>query len=137
MFFTIKELKSWLLVSIFEVAMALTAAVVFSVLLVLKIENHIVAEWWTIFAPLFAFDILTAYFDIIVFIRLYLALDRSLAAKRLIINAVVILLLVIFKVLLCQKLEGTKHFPYSVIYTPLFVLLFLLLVRSCILSDKF
>nr|XP_002156195.2 transmembrane protein 203 [Hydra vulgaris] len=87
MIFTLKELKRWILISIFEVSMALTVVLIFSVLLLLKIERHLDASWWTIFAPLFAFDILTAYFDIIVFIRLYLVLERSLAAKRLITNA--------------------------------------------------
>ena len=136
MLFTLKELKKWLQVTVFEMTMIVGSWLFFSILLVLKMEGHLLATWWTIFTPLYACDTLIAYFDLIVFIHLYKAMEKSLAVKRIIINTVIILLLIIYKVLLCQQLEGLRLMKYSVIHSPLFILMFLLLVRSCIVSES-
>ena len=134
MLFTLKELEKWLQVTIFEISIACASALVFSLLLALKLENVLDASWWTIFTPVFACDTLIAYFDLIVFIHLYKANERQMAVKRIMINTTIILLLIIYKVLLCQQLEGVKQMRYSTIHSPLFILFFILLVRSCIVS---
>ena len=134
MLFTLKEIEKWLQITVFEMSIACVSALVFAILLALKMENVLESTWWTIFTPLYACDALVAYFDLIVFIHLYKANERNMAVKRIMINTAIILLLVIYKVLLCQQLEGLKQMRYSTVHSPLFVLLFVLLVRSCIVS---
>lgn len=134
MLFTLKEIEKWLQVTVFEMSIACASALIFSILLALKLENVFDATWWTIFTPLYACDALIAYFDLIVFIHLYKANERNVAVKRIMINTSINLLLIIYKVLLCQQLEGVKHMRYSTVHSPLFVLLCVLLVRSCIVS---
>ena len=136
MFLTLHELKQWLQITIFELTMILTSTLAFTVLLALKIEGDMTASWWVIFSPLFACDTLIAYFDLIVFIHLYMASEKTLAVKRMMINTAIVLLLVIYKVLLCQHLQGTRNHKYSAIHAPLFILMFFLLVRSCIVADN-
>lgn len=136
MLFTLKELKKWLQITVFELTMMIASVLAFSILLVLKLEDYLDSTWWTVFTPLFACDTLMAYFDLIVFIHLYMAMEKSLAVKRIIINTAIILLLIIYKVLLCQQLEGVREMKYAVVHSPLFILMFFLLVRSCIVSDN-
>jgi len=134
MLFTLAELEKWLQVTIFEISIAAISALAFSLLLALKLEGVLTATWWTIFTPLYVCDTLVAYFDLIVFVHLYKENEKSIAVKRIMINTTVILLLIIFKVLLCQQLEGVKLMKYATIHSPLFILMFILLVRSCIVS---
>merc|ERR1712150_44452 len=136
MFLSVRELKQWLQITAFEIAMLLTATIAFVILLALKIEDDIDSTWWMVFSPLFACDTLIAYFDLIVFIHLYMAEEKTLAVKRVMINTAIILLLVIYKVLLCQQLEGTRSMKYSAIHSPLFILMFFLLIRSCIVANN-
>ncbi len=113
------------------------AALIFSILLALKLEDLLSISWWTVFVPLFACDALVAYFDAIVFIRMYLDGELEVALKRVILNGCVLLLLSIYKILLCQKLTGKNDLQYSVIHTPIFILMFGLIIRStCGMPEK-
>lgn len=136
MFLSLRELKQWLQITAFEIAMLLIATIAYVILLALKIEDDINATWWMVFSPLFACDTLIAYFDLIVFIHLYMTEEKTLAVKRVMINTAIILLLVIYKVLLCQQLEGTRSMKFSAIHSPLFILMFFLLIRSCIVANN-
>ena len=136
MIFTLRELTRWLRLTIVELFLMTVAFFLFSIILALKLDGQITLSWWEVFAPLFACDILVAYFDIIVFIRLYLANEDEVAFKRIIVNGAVILLLFVYKILLCQKLTGGNDLRYPVIHTPLFILAKGLLIRSCVIPDK-
>ena len=136
MFITLQELKRWLQITTFEIAMLLTTTLAFTILVAMKVEGDLNASWWMVFSPLFACDTLIAYFDLIVFIHLYMATEKTLAVKRVMINTAILLLIVIYKVLLCHQLQGTRNMKFSAIHAPLFILMFFLLVRSCIVSDN-
>ena len=136
MVFTLRELSRWLRITVFEFCLMITSVFIFSILLALKLDGQILLSWWEVFIPLFACDALIAYFDIIVFIRLYLEKEDEIAFKRIIVNGAVILLLFIYKILLCQKLTGGNDLRYPVIHTPLFILAKGLLIRSCVIPHK-
>lgn len=136
MLFSLKELENWLRMTIFEFSIVVLSAFAFSILLALKIEGVLESSWWTVFSPLYACDTMIGYFDLIVFIHLYKANEKSIAVKRIMVNTTILLLLLIFKVLMCQQLEGDKHFRYATIHSPLFILMFVLLVRSCIQGSQ-
>lgn len=136
MIFTLKELTRWLRLTVFEFSLMIIAAFLFSILLVLRLDGKIFISWWEVFIPLFVCDGLIVYFDTIVFIRLYLEGEDEIAFKRVILNGAVVLLLFIYKILLCQKLTGANDLRYPVIHIPLFILAKGLLIRSCVISDK-
>lgn len=136
MVFTLRELSRWLRLTVFEFCLMITSVFIFSILLALKLDGELSLSWWEVFIPLFGCDALIAYFDIIVFIRLYLANEDEIAFKRIIVNGAVMLLLFIYKILLCQKLTGGNDLRYPVIHTPLFILAKGLLIRSCVIPDK-
>lgn len=131
MLLTVKELKTWLGLSIFEIWLHIVSLFVFSILLAVKTEQPDAMSWWTVFIPLFICDGCVAYFSSIVFIRLIMVGEKKIAALRTLWSSCSIALLVAFKVFLCQKLEGSKLFGYAVIHIPLFVLLKLLALRAC------
>ncbi|KAJ7372328.1 hypothetical protein OS493_019773 [Desmophyllum pertusum] len=131
MIFTLKEVIKWLGLSIFELWLHIMAFIVFSVLVAVKLEGGTTRSWWTVFIPLFVCDGCVAYFSSIVFIRLYLAGDRRLAAMRTLWSISVVALLLTYKITLCQRLEGIREIDYAVIHVPLFILLKMLAVRAC------
>uniref|UniRef100_UPI00358E2549 transmembrane protein 203 n=1 Tax=Myxine glutinosa TaxID=7769 RepID=UPI00358E2549 len=129
MLFTVQELVQWLGFATFEMAIQLLGILVFSVLQSLKLD------WWNVFIPLFVADGLTAYFTVIVFIRLYQDGDMRLAGMRTLWIATVLSLKFIFEMLLCQKLvQPSSDLSHGLIMSPLFILLQLLMVRACRVS---
>ncbi|GIY35937.1 hypothetical protein CDAR_434631 [Caerostris darwini] len=67
----------------------------------LKLENCILMSWWTTFIPLFVCDGVNAYFCLIVFIRQYLEGQYKDAAQRSSWSLIQLLLIFLFKLLLC------------------------------------
>lgn len=141
MFFQLKELLSWLGLTVFEVWTALVCFCVFTVLLTLKVEVESFADvsWWLIFAPLFISDAFNAYFCIIVFIRQYLKQSYKAAFIRALWSLLMLALLFIFKYLLCQlltdKSKGLKALDCSKVLSPIFILLQFVMVRACQLQN--
>lgn len=94
-------------------------------------------DWYGVFAPLFAADVLNGYFAIIVGIRMYVAHDnKRKALHRLMWSTKFLVLAGVFKYLLCLKLSGTQNLDYSEVFAPVFVLLQLVAVRACKLSGN-
>ena len=59
--FQLRELLRWLGLTVFEIWTALLCFTVFTVLLVLRVENIVDEEnltWWNVFLPLFVSDAL-------------------------------------------------------------------------------
>lgn len=131
MILTIKEITTWLGISVFELWLHIVTLFVFSILLAVKAEHPSSMSWWTVFIPLFICDGCSAYFSSIVFIRLVLAGERKIAALRTLWSSCAIALILVYKVFLCQRLQGTRTIGFSIIHIPLFVLLKLLGVRAC------
>lgn len=134
MIFTLRELVKWLGLTMIEILLNLVAITVFSVMATLKLENQIAMSWWTTFVPMFICDGLNAYFCVIVFIRQHLEGMYKAAALRSSWSFIQLLLVFLFKLLLCLKLEGQKNLVYSEVLAPLFILLMLIMVRACQLN---
>lgn len=134
MIFTLRELVRWLGLTMIEILLNLVAIAVFSVMATLKLEKQIAMSWWTTFIPLFICDGLNAYFCVIVFIRQHLEGMYKAAALRSSWSFIQLLLVFLFKSLLCLKLEGQKNLVYSEVLSPLFILLMLIMVRACQLN---
>jgi len=116
MLFRQKELLRWLGVSVFEIWVWLLSLTIFSVLLVLKVEEQLLpseTSWFLVFSPLFICDGLNAYFCIIVFIRQYLDREFRNALLRALWSLFVIGLLFVFKFLLCNKLDEKSKLEFS------------------------
>jgi len=121
-------------VSVFEIWVWLLSLTVFSVLLVLKVENQLLpseTSWFLVFSPLFICDGLNAYFCIIVFIRQYLDREFRNALLRALWSLFVIGLLFVFKFLLCNKLDEKSKLEFSEVMSPVFILLQLVMIRAC------
>jgi len=134
MLFRQTELLRWLGVSLFEIWICLVSLTIFSVLLVLKVEEYLLpstTSWFLIFSPLFISDGLNAYFCIIVFIRQYLEGQFKSALVRVLWSLFLIGLLFVFKFLLCNKLENVSKLDYSEVMSPVFILLQLVMIRAC------
>jgi len=131
MFFTLKEIVNWLGITVFEIWSLMLCTTVFTVLTALKFESLLNMDWWTTFSPLFVCDLMNAYFCAIVFIRMYLDGIYKAAAFRAIWSFSVLILLFVFKLLLCQKLEGLNSLHYSEVMSPVFILAQLVMIRAC------
>lgn len=133
MLFRQSELLRWFGISVFEIWIWLLSLTVFSVLLVLKVEEVLspATSWFLVFSPLFVSDGINAYFCIIVFIRQYLYQESNNAPLRTLWSLLVIVLLFGFKYLLCQKLNESIKLDYSEVLSPVFILLQLVMIRAC------
>jgi hypothetical protein len=104
----------------------------FSILVALQAEGILGgASWWVVFAPLFVGDGLNAYFCVIIFIRMYMDGIYKAALLRACWSTAFLVLLFVFKFLLCRKLTGASTLEYSEVMSPLFILLQLVAVRAC------
>ena len=130
--FRLKEVLRWFGVTVFEILMFCIAMTLFSVLLTLKLAGHLdSASWYIVHAPLFVADALVAYFCLIVLIRQYLERTYRVAIFRAMWSFNQVLLIFLHKLLLCFKLEGQKGITNSEIFSPIFALLILLVIRAC------
>lgn len=137
--FEIYELVQWLGLAEFEIFTNLVALFIFSIILAVRLAGHVTEEsvdWFIVFSPLFCGDVCNSYFSIIVGIRMYLDNDnKRKALQRLLWSVKVLVLTGVFKYLLCLKLSGAQNLEYSEVFAPIFVLLQLIAVRACQLSN--
>ncbi|XP_024225397.1 transmembrane protein 203 isoform X2 [Bombus vosnesenskii] len=134
MIFTLNELEHWLGLTIFEMWINLVSLTIFSVLLALRLdENYFLGNtgWWIVFSPLFVADGLNAYFCAIIFIRMHMEGMVKAAVLRGLWSLILLILIFVFKYLLCRKLSGQSPLEYSEVLSPLFILLQLIAVRAC------
>ena len=131
MFFTLKELIKWLGMTVFEIWVNVVTFGIFTLLAVLHYDNVLQTSWWMVFIPLFACDGFNAYFCAIVFIRMYKEGKYKAAALRLLNSVITLVLMFVFKILLCQKLNKERMWSFSEVFTPVFVGLSVLMVRAC------
>lgn len=132
MLFTLRELVQWIGLTAFEIWMHLIAILIFSIMAALKYERTMETSWWWVFSPMFIIDAIDAYFIIIVFIRSVKELEPLRPAGiRLVSSLLVVMLIFIFKSLLCQKLSHEKMISCSEIMIPLFILLQIIIFRAC------
>ncbi|KFD54872.1 hypothetical protein M514_04306 [Trichuris suis] len=122
-------------VTVFELWMQLAGALMFSVLLVLKMELGLPWSWCTVFSPLFVVSVLNAFFTLIVFLRQYFGEESvKLAAFRLITVGLLVGLTATTQMVICLRLEFGSSLSHAVTLCPVYVLLFVLLFRSCLLQ---
>lgn len=136
--FNLAELVEWLGLSEFEIFTHLLSIFLFTIVLAFRLAGHLseqYADWFGIFAPLYCGDICNAYFCVIVGIRMYLNNDnKRRALHRLIWSTKFLVLVAVFKYMLCLKLSGAHNLDYSEVFAPIFVLLQLVAVRACKLT---
>ncbi|XP_053994615.1 transmembrane protein 203 [Hylaeus anthracinus] len=134
MIFSLNELVHWLGLTIFEICINLVSLTMFTLLLALKLDdNYFVgnAGWWIVFSPLFVADGLNTYFCAIIFIRMHMEGMIKVAILRALWSLISLLLIFVFKYLLCKKLTGQSTLEYSEVLSPIFILLQLIAVRAC------
>lgn len=131
MFFTLQELVHWLRMTAFELWLHTVSVLIFSVLAVLKYEGSLVMSWWVVFIPLFTCDGLNAYFCVIVLVRQYMEHDLKVATVRFLTSGLSLVLLFLFKLLLCQRLSGQRDMLVAEVMGPMYVLLQIVMVRAC------
>lgn len=139
MLFTVEELSPWLGVTRFELLVQTIGLLLFSIIFTIKLEandpvsigNLSSKDIWWIFSPLFAANVINAYFCVIVFIRTCLERTFKVAVVRAIWSGTVIFILMVFEYMLCQKLIGGSSLDTSEIVSPILLLLQLLAVRAC------
>jgi len=132
MILSVKELTQWLGLTPFEIWLQLAAALVFSVLVVVRDLLPLgTLSWWHAMTPLFVCDALSAYFCVIMLIRTYIDGWYKPAAMRALWSFFVLALMFTFKYLLVRKLTDNIGFEYSEVMAPLFVMLNMVMVRAC------
>lgn len=134
--FTLNEVVLWTGLTIFEMFTNLLAMLIFTILLTLRLGQYLPANilsWFGIFSPLFCADLCNAYFCIIVGIRMYLDTGqvKRRALHRIVWSGHFLIFLIVFKYLLCLKLNGQTELEYSEVFSPIFILLQLIAVRAC------
>ena len=88
-------------------------------------------SWYFIFSPLFISQSFSAYFSVIVFIRMLERNDFRTTLTRLAWSLISLGLVVVFELLYCKKLDGEVELKYSSVFGSLYCLMALLLLRSC------
>ncbi|KAM4663146.1 transmembrane protein 203 isoform 1-T2 [Discoglossus pictus] len=133
MLFSLRELVQWLGFAQFEIFIHVSALLIFSILLALKVDELALGlSWWNVFIPFFAADGLTTYFTTIVTVRLFQDGEKRQAVLRLFWILTILSLKFVFEMLLCQKLvEQTRELWFGLIMSPIFILLQLLMIRAC------
>ncbi|XP_076278890.1 transmembrane protein 203 [Lasioglossum baleicum] len=135
MMFSLDELVDWLDLTVFEIWINLVSLTMFTMLLALKLDDNYFfgnAGWWIVFSPLFIADGLNTYFCAIIFMRMHMEGAFRGANFRALRSLTTLLLLFVFKYLLCKKLTGQSTLEYSEMMSPIFVLWQLLAVRACL-----
>lgn len=134
MIFSLNELVHWLGLTIFEIWINLVSLTIFTVLLALKLDDNYFlghSGWWTVFSPLFVADGLNTYFCTIIFIRMHMGGMLKDAILRGFWSFTSLLLIFVFKYLLCKKLSGQSTLEYSEVLTPVFIVLQIIAIRAC------
>ena len=135
MMFTVEEFSLWLGLTQFEILVQTICLLVFTGLLTYRVdfsENILSSsDKWLIFSPLFAANVINAYFCVIVFIRTCLERTFKSAIFRALWSSTVIGILMLFEYMLCQKLIGGNTLDTSEVVSPILLLLQLLAVRAC------
>lgn len=137
--FKLTELVHWLGLSEFEIFTNLLSLLLFTVLLAMRIAGYLTEQyidWFGVFSPLYCGDVCNAYFCVIVGIRMYLNNNKRRALNRLMWSVKFLVLIAVFKYLLCLKLSGAHNLDYSEVFAPIFVLLQLMAVRACKLTSN-
>jgi len=131
--FRLKEVIRWFGVTVFEILLFCVALTFYSLLLTLKLSGFLTeTSWYAVHGPLFFADAFNGYFCLIVFIRQYIERTYRVAIFRALWSFSQIMLIFMHKLLLCYKLEGqSRQMSNSEIFSPLFALLILLVVRAC------
>lgn len=136
MLFTVEELSPWLGMTRFELLVQTVCMLLFTIILTVRVELYSADTFspevcWWIFSPLFAANVINAYFCVIVFIRTCLERTFKVAVVRAMWSATVIGILMLFEYMLCQKLLGHTNLDTSEVVSPILLLLQLLAVRAC------
>ena len=130
---SLKEIAEWLGISPFELSLQLLSLLTTSILIPMKLEHDVTLSWWTVFTPIWITDGMWIYFRLIIYLRLHFHYTsrRHRGILKFFWIITFTALLISFEMLLCQHLEHSKY-TLTTVFIPLFIVLGLLLIRSCI-----
>ncbi|VDN55345.1 unnamed protein product [Dracunculus medinensis] len=136
---TVGELIRWTNLTIFEIWLHSVGILIFSVLLVFKIEFHLGLTFWQVFTPLFIATAFNHYFLFIVFIRAVIhENDCKTPFIKYAFSWLRCILMGIFEALLCYKINGdledgqvAVQSSYGIIFLPVWSLLATLCFQAC------
>ena len=129
--FTLRELTNWFGITVFELIIFLVSFFIYTIFLAFKVDELAEMNWWIVHSPLFLSDAFSAYFSIIVFIRLCLEGFYRTAFFRTFWSMNQIIIMALVKLLLCLRLEGDPRVSQAEILAPVFFYLLLLILRTC------
>ncbi|VDN29390.1 unnamed protein product [Gongylonema pulchrum] len=137
---SVAECIRWTGVTIFEIWLHAVGLLLFSILIVLKIELYPSSlTYWHAFTPLFIVAALNLYFLFIVLVR---AMVQEKECKQPIMKHAFswlrLIMIGIFEALLCYKVNGdledgqvAVQSSYGVVFLPIWVLMAALLFQAC------
>lgn len=117
-----------------------TSLFIFSLLLSARLDNRITSSYWLIFIPLWiwkSITILGAFVGIVVWLRnpeYRVGQASYIHFKSMLISTALQLLLLMFEILVCDKLESKRH-TWSLTFIPL-IFLSLVSISICVWSIK-
>lgn len=129
MFLTLEEVIRWVGFTLLEIWLHLFCIFIFTILLVLRVEQATETSWWNIFIPLFFADGFSAYFRLIVFIRTLKTGNIQAACLRAFLPSLILICLFLCELLFCLKLSETMSISYSEVFTTIFIGLLFLIFR--------
>jgi hypothetical protein len=133
-----KTLRSWFLMTEYELLMNTLSVLVATILLVLKMDFPSMKLTWShVFMPLFIVDGLQVYFLIMVVFRFYYENTVKAIVIRLLLNLIVLILKFLFKFLLYLKATHVVSIKYAFISLPIFLICIFLLFKTCSLNRNF
>ncbi len=138
MFYDWEDFSTFIYFSPFEVFLFLVAVTGTTFLLTVKLiteSSFHLLTWWTVLSPLFIFDITSALFCMIVFIRQLQTGKIKKAVARAFFSFLRIATLFTTKVMVINKMNGLIYLTYSEITMPIMFLNFILCYRALLLRE--
>lgn len=134
---TLRQVEKVLAISIFEICVHLLGLSISSVLLAIRLDadqrHEQSMKWFWVFSPLFCADMICAHYLVVVAVRMYLNRKYTRIAPiiRLGWSFMILSMLVLFKMLLSQRLDGNEKVNYLQISLPLIGIVYIYYVRTC------
>jgi len=102
--------------------LALIATLIFTIFLMLRLDNIISWDWWYIFMPYWVIDIIFIFLLLFVCARLIVDDEYRKARNIFIVTTIILSPIIAFQFTLCQRLQNENNLAFGVIFVPVFIL---------------
>ncbi|CAF0969809.1 unnamed protein product [Brachionus calyciflorus] len=130
----LKSVCRWLVMTEFEIFLNFIAILIFTILLVIKLDmNNESLTWFKVFLPLFIVDLLQANFCSILFIRQLMANQKKHGILRLVVSSLLLLSRFMFKLSTFQIVNSSngEAFKFQLAIIPVYFHLVILMFKTC------